>query len=146
MAGGFNTEPVNAVYFGEYDGTEQPYAIGVDEWGFIVVAGTTNSARFGVPNPSTSMLYVKTHWDLNYEVTTGGYTSYLKRRFVTPKKFRNYQQTNNGLGNAITYTAVDYGNDGIDAQTATQLIFMIDMLGTCNTGGYNLCIFTGALV
>lgn len=94
--------PVNAVYFGENDGNEYPYAIGVDEWGFIVVAGTTDSPNFGVPSNTLSMLYIKTHWDLNYELDNGEANldttypwsqvpsvSYLKKRFITPKKFMN---------------------------------------------------------
>jgi hypothetical protein len=66
-----DNSPVNAVYFGESDGSEYPYAIGVDEWGYIVVAGTTNSVNFGVPTNTLSMLYIKTHWDLNYELDAG---------------------------------------------------------------------------
>lgn len=54
------------------------------------------------------MLYVKTHWDLNIELIDGpsanpGVTpevvseTYLKSRFVTPKKFKNYYVDFNGV-------------------------------------------------
>jgi len=67
----------------------------------VYVAGTTTSpSSFGVSSGDLGMLYVKTHWDFNIELTTGpantgGTTpevvslTYIKKRFITPKKFRN---------------------------------------------------------
>jgi hypothetical protein len=43
----YDYQPENAVYFGEYDGDEYPTAIALDEYGFIYVAGTTNSVTLG---------------------------------------------------------------------------------------------------
>lgn len=54
------------------------------------------------------MLYVKTHWDLNIELISGptanpGFSpevlaeSYLKTRFITPKKFKNKYYDHNGV-------------------------------------------------
>lgn len=64
------------------------------------MAGTTDSANFYSSSTRVSMLYVKTHWDLNHEVNNGetnAYTTYpqsqtsgvkfYNKRFITPKKF-----------------------------------------------------------
>jgi hypothetical protein len=60
----------------------------------------------GVPSSSTSMLLVKTHWDLNYETTQGGTNlGWYLRRFVTPKKY--YNNHNPYAGGSLSYFLSD---------------------------------------
>ena len=77
---------MQAVYFGSYESDEYPLAIALDEFGFIYVAGTTNTTSttatfaldsgggyyFGIGTfVGTGLLYIKTHWDLNVELEQG---------------------------------------------------------------------------
>mmetsp|Transcript_34012 Transcript_34012/g.33167 ORF Transcript_34012/g.33167 Transcript_34012/m.33167 type:complete len:398 (-) Transcript_34012:2283-3476(-) len=146
-----NYQPTNAVYYGQRDGTETPLVITVDEYGFIVVAGNSNSPTFGVVAGGTSMLYLKTHWDLNYELNVGptnvgentGTTAevpvvdYIKNRFITPKFYTNQEYVGGG-GSQQTDTNLDPTNDAVlNMNTDTNLIFMVDMFyaacGVANT-------------
>jgi hypothetical protein len=72
------------------------------------------------------MLYVKTHWDLNNELINGPSgnpgdspevvsETYLKSRFVTPKKFRNYYY------------------DSTNTKTSYGVTFMYCFLSACST-------------
>jgi hypothetical protein len=110
-----DANPRNAVFFGETDGDEYPTAIALDEFGFVYVAGTTTSPTLGVHTGDRGMLYVKTHWDLNVELNIGetnvGFSppqavsiAYLRKRFITPKKFRNIMD--NGVNSGIVFNSV----------------------------------------
>ena len=91
--------PHEAAIIGDKFGDEFPLAVAVDELGYIIVAGwsDSNDANWfgGTMNlNSRGLIYIKTHWNLHFECDQVITAPYEGRKIFEPRKFNDNHGVN----------------------------------------------------